>query len=65
MKRKTQNTKFFLTCLENNLCLLARLSFIPLENLWLNSGVISRAMFARALKELRNNNVSLGKIFAS
>ena len=65
MKRKIQNTKFCLTCLENNLCLLARLSFIPLENLWLNSGVISRAMFARALKELRNNNVSLGKIFAS
>ena len=65
MKRKIQNTKFCLTCLENNLCLLACLSFIPLENLWLNSGVISRAMFARALKELRNNNVNLGKIFAS
>ena len=57
--------KFCLTCLENNLCLLALLWFIPLENLWLNPGVISRAMFARALKELRNNNVSLGKIFAS
>ena len=27
------------------------------ENLWLNSGVISRAMFARALKEIRNNDV--------
>ena len=65
MKRKIQNTKFCLTCLENNLYLLACLSFIPLENLWLNSGVISRAMFARALKELRHNNVNLGKIFAS
>ena len=27
------------------------------ENLWLNSGVISRAMFARALKEIRDNDV--------
>ena len=27
------------------------------ENLWLNSGVISQAMFARALKEIRNNDV--------
>ena len=25
--------------------------------LWLNSGVISRAMFARALKEIRDNDV--------
>ena len=29
------------------------------ENLWLNSGVISRAMFARALKEIRDNDVFL------
>ena len=27
------------------------------ENLWLNSGVIRRAMFARALKETRDNDV--------
>ena len=27
------------------------------ENLWLNSRVISRAMFARALKEIRDNDV--------
>ena len=58
-------TKFCLTCLENNLCLLACLSFITLENLWLNSDVVSRAMFARVLKELRNNYVNLGTIFPS
>ena len=34
------------------------------ENLWLNSGVISRAMFARALKEIGNNDV-LGIILAT
>ena len=27
------------------------------ENLWLNSGVISRAMFARVLKKIRNKDM--------
>ena len=43
--------------LKKLLCLLARLSLSYEENLWLNSGDISRAMFARALKEIRNNDV--------